>query len=73
MMTKWIMAIIFVTLVVHSNGHAETIDKKFINWLIYQKNDIVEFQKKNWDSSKKQFKRNKDQLSGFFSNLNLGN
>ena len=35
--------------------------------IIAEKNDIVEFQKKNWADAKDQFARNKMQIANFFS------
>lgn len=47
----------------------ETLDKKILNWLIAEKNSIIEFQKASWDSAKKQNKENVQKLSGFFSDF----
>ena len=38
---------------------------KVQNWIIAEKNDIVEFQKKNWADAKDQFARNKTQIAQF--------
>ena len=40
---------------------------KVQNWLIEEKNSIVEYQKKSWTDAKDQFARNKTQISNFFS------
>jgi len=47
----------------------ETLDKKILNWLIAEKNSIIEFQKANWESAKKQNEKNVQKLSGFFSDF----
>ncbi len=47
----------------------ETLDKKILNWLVAEKNSIIEFQKANWKSAKEQNERNIQKLSGFFSDF----
>lgn len=47
----------------------ETLDKKILNWLVAEKNSIIEFQKSNWESAKEQNERNIQKLSGFFSDF----
>jgi hypothetical protein len=47
----------------------ETLDKKILNWLVAEKNSIIEFQKSNWKSAKEQNERNIQKLSGFFSDF----
>jgi len=69
-MKKTATAIVFALFT--TTASAETVDNKFVNWLIAEKNKIVEYQTKSWANGKAQLPRNKTQLTGFFSKLNLG-
>ena len=62
-MKKTATAIVFALFTTVSS--AETVDKKIVNWLIAEKNKIVEYQTKSWATTK-------TRLTGFFSKLNLG-
>ena len=68
-MKKTATAIVFALFA--TTASAETVDNKFVNWLIAEKNKIVEYQTKSWENGKAQLARNKTQLTGFFSKLNL--
>ena len=68
-MKKTATAIVFALFTTVAS--AETVDKKIVNWLIAEKNKIVEYQTKSWANGKAQLARNKTQLTGFFSKLNL--
>ena len=69
-MKKTATAIVFALFTTVAS--AETVDKKIVNWLVAEKNKIVEYQTKSWANGKAQLARNKTQLTGFFSKLNLG-
>ena len=62
-MKKTATAIVFALFT--TTASAETVDNKFVNWLIAEKNKIVEYQSESWATTK-------TRLTGFFSKLNLG-
>ena len=62
-MKKTATAIVFALFTTVAS--AETVDKKIVNWLVAEKNKIVEYQTKSWATTKAR-------LTGFFSKLNLG-
>tara|TARA_X000000950_G_C13743778_1_gene589615 strand:- start:264 stop:497 length:234 start_codon:yes stop_codon:yes gene_type:complete len=45
---------------------------KVQNWLIAEKNSIVEFQKQSWSDSKTQFANNKKQIGEFWNKIKSG-
>ena len=53
-------------MMISTSANADPVSK-VQNWIIAEKNDIVEFQKKNWADAKDQFARNKMQIANFFS------
>ena len=60
---------IIVTLafmMISTSVNADPVSKEH-NWLIEEKNSIVEYQKKSRTDAKDQFARNKTQISNFFS------
>ena len=53
-------------MMISTSANADPVSK-VQNWIIAEKNNIVEFQKKNWADAKDQFARNKTQIANFFS------
>jgi len=78
------LLVAFATLAWINRAHAEntnpivdtvdTVKEKAINnpvtqFIINEKNEIVQYQKDSWEQGKQQLARNKQQISGFFDTL----
>jgi len=65
------ITILFVLLVTNVSAEEvkKPIDVKVKSWVINEWNDIKEYQAKNWQTSKDQFTRNKEQIKNLFSKI----
>ena len=65
------ITILFVLLVTNVSAEEvkKPIDVKVKSWVINEWNDIKEYQAKNWQASKDQFTRNKEQIKNLFSKI----
>tara|TARA_B100001057_G_scaffold436488_1_gene467593 strand:+ start:327 stop:578 length:252 start_codon:yes stop_codon:yes gene_type:complete len=50
-------------------NHAKAQDNTVVNWLTNEKNEIVQYQKDNWQSGKDQLIRNKEQIGNLFNKV----
>ena len=48
------------------DGQIGRQENKIATWLVNEKNEIIKYQKDNWQESKDQFARNKEQIGNFF-------
>ena len=50
-------------------NHAKAEENKIATWLVNEKNEIIQYQKDNWQESKEQFARNKEQIGNLFNKV----
>ena len=50
-------------------NHAKAEENKITTWLVNEKNEIIQYQKDNWQESKDQFARNKEQIGNLFNKV----
>ena len=61
------ITIAFVILVTSTSANeTKTINNKVTQYIIEEKNGIVEYQKDSWQKGKEQIAQNKEQISGFW-------
>jgi len=61
------ITIAFVILVTSTSANeTKTINDKVTQYIVEEKNEIVEYQKESWQKGKEQIAQNKKQISGFW-------
>ena len=61
------ITIAFVILVTSTSANeTKTINNKVTQFIVEEKNEIVEYQKENWQKGKEQIAQSKKQISGFW-------
>ena len=61
--------LLVITFVLFSTSALANPVNTFTNWLTNEKNDIVEYQKENWQKGKDQLAKNKQQLINLFNKV----
>ena len=61
--------LLVITFVLFSTSALANPVNTFTNWLSNEKNDIVEYQKENWQKGKDQLAKNKQQLINLFNKV----
>ena len=61
--------LLVITFVLFSTSALANPVNTFTNWLTNEKNDIVEYQKENWQKGKDQLARNKEQILNLFKKV----
>ena len=61
--------LLVITFVLFSTSALANPVNTFTNWLTNEKNDIVEYQKENWQKGKDQLAKNKQQLINLFKKV----
>jgi len=61
--------LLVITFVLFSTSALANPVNTFTNWLTNEKNDIVEYQKENWQKGKDQLAKNKQQIINLFKKV----
>ena len=61
--------LLVITFVLFSTSALANPVNTFTNWLTHEKNDIVEYQKENWQKGKDQLAKNKQQILNLFKKV----
>lgn len=61
--------LLVITFVLFSTSALANPVNTFTNWLTNEKNDIVEYQKENWQKGKDQLAKNKQQILNLFKKV----
>ena len=61
--------LLVITFVLFSTSALANPVNTFTNWLSNEKNDIVEYQKENWQKGKDQLAKNKQQIINLFNKV----
>lgn len=61
--------LLVITFVLFSTSALANPVNTFTNWLSNEKNDIVEYQKENWQKGKDQLAKNKQQILNLFKKV----
>jgi uncharacterized membrane protein YbaN (DUF454 family) len=61
--------LLVITFVLFSTSALANPVNTFTNWLTNEKNDIVEYQKENWQKGKDQLAKNKQQIINLFNKV----
>jgi hypothetical protein len=61
--------LLVITFVLFSTSALANPVNTFTNWLTNEKNDIVEYQKENWQKGKDQLAKNKQQIMNLFNKV----